>query len=118
MNKLDWSIQIYTDKDGYRPCPGNDCGKPWDVYPADPVEPRDGQRRILLDGTKFKADIEDPDWSLKKHDFALQSGFGFVTKGSLNESGSAYQQMAQMYGYRKMCRHKRLMVGLKSYQGR
>lgn len=86
MNKLDWSIQIYTDKDGYRQCPGNDCGKPWDVYPADPVEPRDGQRRILLDGTKFKADIEDPDWSSEEaRDFALQSGFGFVTKGSSNE---------------------------------
>jgi hypothetical protein len=57
----------------------------------------------LLDGTKFKADIEDPDWSAEEaQDFALQSGFGFVTKGSSNEPcESAYQQMAQMYGYRK-----------------
>ena len=56
------------------------------VFRADAVEPRDGQRRILIQNGQFLPDISDPDWSESEaRDFGKQSSFGFVSKNGSND---------------------------------
>lgn len=78
-----WTIEIYTD--GYYN-DINQSGQQRYIYPAEPVEPRDGQRRILYNGKAFQADTEDPDWSSQDvADFGEQTAIGFVGKGANND---------------------------------
>lgn len=74
-----WSIQVFTPGD-----PNNGCCK--GVYRSDLVEPRDGQRRVLIKNGQFFPDSEDPDWSANDiAEFGNPSSFGFVSKNGSNE---------------------------------
>lgn len=78
-----WTVEIHTD--GYYN-DLNQTGHQRYIYPAEPVEPRDGQRRILYNGKTFEADQDDPDWGRQDAaDFGYQRAIGFVGKGSNNE---------------------------------
>jgi hypothetical protein len=79
LSQDNWSIQVFTPDD-----PANGCCK--GVYRSDLVEPRDGQRRVLIKNGQFFPDSEDPDWSANDiAEFGKPASFGFVSKNANNE---------------------------------
>lgn len=68
------------------PNPYDTGGSSETVYRSAPVEPRDGERRILFQSGRFIPDNTDPDWSEQEAiDFGQPAAFGFVGKGVNNE---------------------------------